>query len=48
MDAVYQAIDQRLDTTVAPKETLFAERCANSLSAKHGCRRVCIIPRCRV
>ncbi len=49
MGAVYEAMDERLDTTVALKETLFAdERCGSSLSERRDCWRACIIPRCRV
>jgi len=49
MGAVYEAIDERLDTTVALKETLFAdERCGNSSNAKLACWRAFTIPRCRV
>ena len=43
MGAVYEAVDERLDTIVALKETfLLTNGCASSLSARPDCSRVSI------
>ncbi len=47
MGAVYEAIDQRLDTTVASKKhSLPTNACVNNSSAKRDSWRACIILPC--
>lgn len=46
--AVYEALDQRLDTTVVLKETLFAdERLSKQFEREARLLAGCTIPRCR-